>query len=707
MHPGGGLIPANPPASTATPGFMLGAWGRNIGPERAARGGMWKSISAAGGRVVFGSDWPVASFDAMSRITSIVNRPPRPGGTDQRLPMTTAIDDYTSGPAYASFDEAQKGTLAPGMLADIAVLATDVFGHPPATRADVAVKVTIVDGKVVFRAGAQPVADLVLTNGTILTVDANDSTAQAVAITGGRIVAVGTSDAIKPRIGANTVVVDLHGRTGTPGLIDTHVHFSEADAMFTVDLSDPAVRRIDDVLARVRDQAEKLKPGEWVRGRGWDEAKLAERRYITAADLDKAAPDNPVWLTQTTGHYGVGNSYALRLGGVEKQTPDPPAGTIDRDPNGNPTGVLKESATGLVTRHVPPLSRDQVKNGILKIIRDFNAEGMTGAKDPGIGPEKWELYREILNENQLTVHVFALWSGGQTLESAKQALGRLDQYPRPPASFGEGRLVSGGVKLFMDGSGGARTAWMYQDWNRNFTEKDTGNHGYPTMEPGVYRQMVQLLHGAGVHVSTHAIGDQAIDWVVDTYDQVLKAKPTRGLRHGIIHANTPTDHAIDTMARLQRDLDAGYPESQATFLWWIGDNYAGNLGPARVLRLEPFKTFVQKRLKWGGGSDFPVTPFPARYSLWSSVVRTTLSATYGAQPFGVAEAIDIRTALRSHTIWAAHQMFLEDRIGSIEVGKDADIAVWDRNLYTVPADGLKDLKCELTLVGGKIVYGKP
>jgi predicted amidohydrolase YtcJ len=152
MHPGGGFIPANPPPSTATPGFMLGAWGRNIGPERAARGGMWKSISQAGGRVVFGSDWPVASFDAMSRITSIVHRPPRPGGTDERLSMTTAIDDYTSGPAYASFDETQKGTLAPGMLADIAVLATDVFGHPPATRADVAVKATIVDGAVVYRA---------------------------------------------------------------------------------------------------------------------------------------------------------------------------------------------------------------------------------------------------------------------------------------------------------------------------------------------------------------------------------------------------------------------------------------------------------------------------------------------------------------------------------------------------------------------------
>ncbi|MBI1876404.1 MAG: amidohydrolase [Acidobacteria bacterium] len=553
----------------------------------------------------------------------------------------------------------------------------------------------------------RPAADLVLTNGKILTVDARDSIAQAVAIAGGKILAVGSAAEMKSRVGPRTQVIDLKGRTATPGLIDTHVHFSEADALYLLDLSDPAIKRMDDVVQRVRERVATVKPGDWVRGRGWDEGKLAERRYITAADLDAAAPTNPVWLTHTTGHYGVANSYALKVAGVTTETTDPPAGTIDRDRQGAPTGVMKEAAQGLVTRSIPPLTRDQERAGVLKIIEDFNREGMTGAKDPGISPAKWELYQQLLKEGKLTVRMFALWGGTRTLDAAKQTLARVNGFPRPPASLGDGRLLSGGFKLYMDGSGGARTAWMHQDWNKNFTEKDTGNTGYPTTDPEVFRQIVRLAHEAGVHVSTHAIGDRAIDWVVDTYDAVLKAKPTRGLRHGIIHGNTPTDRAIGTMARLQKDYDAGYPEAQAPFMWWIGDTYAANLGPARAPRLEPFKTFQQKGIKWAGGSDYGVTPYPARYGLWSSVARKTLNGTFGATPFGTKESVDIRTALRSYTVWAAHQMFLEDRVGSIEAGKDADIAVWDRDLYSVSADALKELTCELTLVGGRIVYRRP
>jgi len=438
------------------------------------------------------------------------------------------------------------------------------------------------------------------------------------------------------------------------------------------------------VLERVAAQVAKTRPGDWVRGRGWDEGKLAERRHITAADLDKVAPNNPVWLTNTTGHYGVANTYAMKIAELRRDTPDPPAGTIVRDANGNPNGVLLEAAQRLITREIPPMTREQQKAGVAKIIEDFNREGMTGAKDPGIGDEKWAIYQELLKEGRLTVRVFALWAGARR--------------------FGDGLLFSGGVKMYMDGSGGARTAWMHDDWNRNLTETDTGNSGYPVTPPDQYRTMVTALHNAGVHVSTHAIGDRAIDWTVDTYAQALAAKPTRGLRHGIIHANVPTDRAIDEMARLQRDYDAGYPEASAPFLWWIGDNYAGNFGPQRNRRMKPLNTWLTKGVRWGGASDYSVTPFPARYGLWASVARETAQGTYGRTPFGLDEAVDIRTALKSYTIWAAHTMFLDDRVGSIEVGKDADLAVWDRDLYTVPTAQLKDLRAELTLLRGRIVH---
>lgn len=550
-------------------------------------------------------------------------------------------------------------------------------------------------------------ADLVLVNGAVITVDARDTVAEAVAVTGGRIVAVGTNADIRARAGAATQVVDLGGRAVTPGLIDTHVHFTEVDALFNVDLSDPSITKMDDVLARVAAAVAKTKPGEWIRGRGWDEGKLAERRHITAADLDKVAPNNPVWLTNTTGHYGVGNTYAMKIAELRKGTPDPPAGTIVHEADGDPNGVLLESAMNLVTRHVPPMTREQQKAGLVKMIEDFNAEGMTGAKDPGISPLKWELYNELLKEGRLTVRMFALWAGPRALADAAAVQARVDANPRPPASLGDGLLLSGGVKMYMDGSGGARTAWMHEDWNKNLNDVDTGNAGYPNTPPDQYRTMATNFHNAGVHVSTHAIGDKAIDWVVDTYAKALAAKPTKGLRHGLIHANTPTDHANDEMARLQREYDAAFPEASAGFMWWLGDTYAGNFGPRRNARMKPLRTWVDKGVRWGGGSDFGVTPFPARYGIWASVARETLNGTFGKTPFGLAEAVDVRTALKSYTIWAAHTIFLDDRIGSIEVGKDADLAVWDRNPYTVATPALKDMKAELTFVKGRAVFRGP
>lgn len=545
--------------------------------------------------------------------------------------------------------------------------------------------------------------DVILTDGHIITEDARGSLVEAVAIRNGRLTAVGTSAQIKAMAGQATLVIDLHGRTATPGLIDAHAHLASGgmDRLKSLDLSNAA--SIAEIRRKVADRVTQLHPGEWLTGAGWDEAKLAERRYISVADLDDIAPHNPVWLEHTTGHYGAANSVALQLAKIDRTTADPTAGTILHDAAGAPTGVLKELAQNLVQQLIPKPTLEEWRRAILENVELMHQEGMTGVKDPDLSPIEWDAYESLAKEGKLQAHVCALWHTDPTLESARAVLARATNIPRPPTATAP-NLVFCGFKMYMDGSGGARTAWMYDDWHKNSTELDAGNKGYPVTDPTVYRQNVKLFHDAGIPIGTHAIGDRAIDWVVDTYAEVLKTNPKQGMRHAIIHANTPTDHAITVMADLQRHYDAGYPETQGEFMWWIGDNYAGNLGPQRASRLDPYQSYVRRNILFANGSDYPVTPLPARLGLWASVTRQTLHGTFGAQPFGTAEAISVSDALKSYTVWAAHQMFLQAEAGSLEPGKSADIAVWDRDPLTAPADALKDLKCEMTLFRGAVVY---
>jgi predicted amidohydrolase YtcJ len=553
-------------------------------------------------------------------------------------------------------------------------------------------------------------ADLVLLHGHILTVDANDSVVQALAIQHGVIVKVGSDSEVLEFAGKGPGlrVIDLQGYTATPGLIDTHAHIAEGGVndLYRVQLSDADSIRV--IVDRVKAKIAQVKPGEWVTGAGWDEGKLSEHRYVTTADLDAVSPNNPVWLVHTTGHYGAANSMALKMAQITAATTDPEAGTIDRDPQGNATGVLKESAMQLVTRLVPPITPEQMRNGILHIEEVLHREGMTAVKDPLIEQIQWNAYKSLLDEGKLKERICVLWSAGSSMESAKKALNEINSVRRIPETY-EDRVLSCGVKMFMDGSGGARTGWVYDDWLRNGTTPDltsagAGNRGYPQTDPEIYQQMVRLFHENKVPVGTHAVGDRAMDWVVDTYALVEKEHPVPGLRHSIIHANLPTTHALDVIAELQKKYDAGYPEMQAEFLWWIGDNYAGNYGPKRNQALIPLKTMLRRGILWSGGSDYFVTPVPARYGIWASVARQTAKGTYGANPFGMAEAVDIHNALRSYTVWGARQMFLENKIGSLEVGKRADIAVWDRDLYSVPTDQIKDMKCLMTLFDGEMVY---
>jgi predicted amidohydrolase YtcJ len=372
--------------------------------------------------------------------------------------------------------------------------------------------------------------------------------------------------------------------------------------------------------------------------------------------------------------------------------------------------VLKEhSAMEPVTSLIPATTLEQMRQGILHIQQVLHSEGMTAVKDPDISQLHWDAYKSLLDQGQLKERICVLWHAGTTIESARKALAEINSVPRLPTTLGDDRLLSCGAKIYMDGSGGARTGWLYDDWLRNASTPDVTssgapNRGYPLTDPATYREMVELFHQNGVPVGTHAVGDRSMDSVVDTYALVEQEHPKSGLRHSIIHANLPTAHSLDVMADLQKKFDAGYPEMQPEFMWWIGDIYAGNYGPKRGERLEPFKTLQSRGILWSGGSDYSVTPVAARYGLWASTVRQTAKGTFGMHPFGMAEAIDIHTALRSYTAWGSRQMFLENKIGTLEVGKKADIAIWDQDLYAIPSDQIKDLKCLMTLFDGEVVY---
>ena len=549
--------------------------------------------------------------------------------------------------------------------------------------------------------------NIIFGNGKIITMDDGDVIAEALAIRDSRIVAVGATTDVERLAGPDTQFIDLDGRTVTPGFIDVHNHFAwgALDASFGLNLAYPDVSSIDDIVAAVADKAAVVAPGEWIIGSEWDSGKLAEGRDLTAADLDAVAADHPVWLLHTSAHYGVANSRALALANITSDMPDPAGGVIQRDADGNLTGILTDQAMALISAVTPDITAADFAAAITNAVGTLNAAGITTIKDPEIDQRHWDAYTQVQSRGALTVRVFTLWGRPNSMDEAQQLLEHIAPITDPGNDAGDDHVISGGVKIYIDGSGTARTAWVYDEWNMNFTEVDEGNFGLTYLEPEVLMQQIRLFHNAGIHLGIHAIGDRAIDFTMDAYDAVLQENPLTGLRHSIIHCNIPTDRALDLMVKLQSDFDAGYPEIQPAFLWWIGDTYAGNFGPERSRRMLPMNTFLERGIRWAGSSDYNVSPFAPGLALWAAVERRTMLGTHGENPWGKDESIGVMDALRSYTRWAAHQVFLEDKIGSVEVGKYADLVVWDRDPLTVATEELKEMKALLTLMNGDAVHG--
>jgi predicted amidohydrolase YtcJ len=347
----------------------------------------------------------------------------------------------------------------------------------------------------------------------------------------------------------------------------------------------------------------------------------------------------------------------------------------------------------LVKKKVPPWSVKEIEAGIKKAQELFLSEGITAAKDPGANDVSLQAYRNLRERGELLMRIYMLYRV-DSLKQTEEAVRRL-------SIGGDDILRIGGLKIFLDGSRMARTAWMHQEWNKNFIGRDEGNRGYPVIPIEEFREMVKIAHKSGLQIGVHAIGDRAVDEAVCAYQSAFDETPIKGTRQSLIHSIIPTEKALDKMGELYDNIVI---ETQSSFLYFIGDSYAGNFGPKRVKRVIPLRSYLSRKITVANSSDWPVCPFPPKFGLWAAVARRTWRRRYGTQPFGTEESITIHDALRTYTIMAAKCLFMEDRLGSIEKGKYADLTVWSGDLYTAPPDALKDLRVEMTIVGGRILY---
>lgn len=538
-------------------------------------------------------------------------------------------------------------------------------------------------------------ADLVLLNGKIISMDRRDRIFEAVAVRHGRIIAVTSNKQVVRLIGKNTRVLDLGGKAVTPGLIDTHSHLALAgvNKTSTMDFMDPPTGSVQEIVDRVKERVSKSCLGDWVIGRNWDETLLKERRYISKWDLDPVSQHNPVVLFHVSGHALVANTLTLRLAGVDAATADP-EGSILKDGNGEPTGVLKDSALGYVLERIPPWTVQQLDEGIKKIQEEWIREGITANKDPGLMSDcapMLQAYRNLHAKKQLKIRSCLLWKAFKPDDVVRAS--------SEVSAKGDEMLKVVGVKTFVDGSLRIRTAWMHDEYNIGYDQVDVGNKGQAVIDLGTLEKLVLEAHRRGLQACIHAVGDRAIDATLDVLENVVKKSPRRDHRHSIIHFTIPRRKALRRVKAL-----GAVVETQSSFLYFIGDILAGNLGPKRSKKVMPLRSCVRMGITVGNSADCDFYPLPPRFGLYAACTRRPAVEAYGREPLGTTECLTVREALRTYTSWAARCLFWEDKIGSIEPGKYGDFAVWSEDPYSVPKERLKDLKVEMTIIGGDIVY---
>ena len=532
-------------------------------------------------------------------------------------------------------------------------------------------------------------ATLVLRNGPIWC-GREEGVVEALAVWHDRVLAAGSDDAIAALIGPSTRVIDLAGRLATPGLNDSHLHLvSLGMTMGWVDAKPAAAPTLDALLAAVKERAATVRPGEWILARGYDQTKLDVRRHPHRTELDRAAPDNPVMLVRTCGHISVCNSRALELAGIDESSPTPPGGLIEQA-NGRLTGLLAENARAPVWEAIPAPSEEDIIAGIERGGRHLLSYGITSCMDAAVGQRggygEIAAYHRAKRDGRLPVRTWLTLLGdpGRSIVPPCFDAGLI-------SGSGDELLTIGAVKLFLDGSAGGRTAWMFEPYLG-----DDRTTGVRMLEDEELDDLVMDLHAKGYQLACHAIGDAAIEQLITAYERALAAHPDPDRRHRIEHCgfSTPDQH--------RRMKAAGiYPCPQQAFIYDFGDAYVSVLGPERALSSYPFKTWFDLGFKPSTGSDAPVcepNPFP---NLYSMVTRKTWKGTVMDE----RERVSIEDALQAYTEFGAFSQKMEAVKGRLVPGQLADIAVFSRNLLTAsPEDILDNTRCDLTILGGKIVH---
>jgi predicted amidohydrolase YtcJ len=522
--------------------------------------------------------------------------------------------------------------------------------------------------------------DLILKNGDIHTVDAAQSTAQAIAIQGGLIQAVGSDAAIASLAAPTTQMIDVGGRVVTPGLIDPHVHFrliGLQNRYYTTFLP-PDVRDISSLQAALADAVGALEDGEWVVG---FYLVLSDRPIPTKDDLDPVSPHNPVFLMHIGGHWATANSAALAIAGVTSATASPEGGIIEMGGDGEPTGVLyNHRAMDRVRAFAPAITHETVRSAILSTQTLMAACGVTSFQDNNIRElEHIRAYQDLTREGSLflrnTLYLTLEWPADMAKVS------QVDPVSNDVTRFA-------GYKLLIDGQ--APTAYCHEahsgaEWRM------------PTWDPDIFKQAITTLHNTGLQICVHCIGDAAADLILDAYEEAMDATPRSDPRHRLEHAVLTTPQATQRI----KDLSVVVSTNPA-FIYITGDGYKKYFGDERLNRIMVTREWLDAGIHMTIGSDAPSTPY---YNPQFTLAGAMSRRTYSQWVLGASQALTWPEALRAHTIEAAYAAHEEGVKGSLEPNKFADIVVWEEDPATMTiADLAMTTTVYMTLVGGRVVY---